>query len=48
MQKKVEYNREMALSSQQVEFSNKKISELETILAEANERYEEKLTSFKD
>ena len=44
LEKKVEFNRELALSKQQNEFLNKKIEELQKQVDDVTKRYEEKLS----
>ena len=48
IQKKNDYKREIALTTQHIEFQANKITDLESSLAQANKRYNEKLKSFKD
>jgi membrane-bound ClpP family serine protease len=48
IQKKNDYKREIALTTQHIEFQAKKITDLERALEEANKRYNEKLKSLKD
>jgi hypothetical protein len=47
LEKKVEFNRELALSKQQNEFLNKKIEELQRQVDDVMKRYEEKLSKIK-
>lgn len=48
IQKKNDYKREIALTTQHIEFQAKKITDLERALEEANKRYNEKLKTLKD
>ena len=46
LEKKVEFNRELALSKQQNEFMTKRITELQKQVDDGSKRYEEQISNY--